>query len=649
MPDPYVKQTWIDGVAGATPISAARLTYIEDGIENATVEDGTYGETPDGEPMVAASAHAGAQAAQGFLAKLRQGANATALVLGDSTGDGLGAWVYLWVTALAPQYPALSFDYYGKTDNAGTYNAATRIQTGSGSGVVSIYNASDSGSRLPFSLGNFATLVQAVDPDVVLINHGHNESRFGTGDGEDFMERYLALVESVTEAHPGTGVIAIAQNPATANTHQTGRAQALYQLGAMRGYDVVNVWQAFVNTGDAAALTVDGVHPTAAGYALWAAEVARAFRYNPGTTSRPRQPSSLLSSGESLFANANFEAFTAAMPTGWTSTNATAAKDLTNYKSPNGYGVRLTETAAGASVSMYADCPYLNLVKGEWVTVVALMRTATGAVPAQVNLQTFGTGAMSRTSASYSDDPVGEFYPKVLSIKVPSTASILRCRIYARVGSAGTADTTVDRLVFMRGRLPALGVGIGGPTGATGPAGPAGPAGGGVMDYQSTNGHHPALDVYWTTQNGNTFPGSGQAIWVPFIPKRDITLAKLQWFVGTGVSGNYDMAIKDAAGNTLWALGSTAWPSSASAPVVTVSPSLALTEGTVYWLVMSGDNATGTFKGPTAGGTAGEVYRMLDGTFWARLTASGAFPIPDPLAVPTAVSTKVPLVIFREA
>ena len=44
MPDPYVKQTWIDGVAGATPISAARLSYIEDGIENATVEDGTYGE-----------------------------------------------------------------------------------------------------------------------------------------------------------------------------------------------------------------------------------------------------------------------------------------------------------------------------------------------------------------------------------------------------------------------------------------------------------------------------------------------------------------------------------------------------------------------------------------------------------------------------
>ena len=45
MPDPYVKQTWIDGVAGATPISAARLAYIEDGIENATMEDDAFVDT----------------------------------------------------------------------------------------------------------------------------------------------------------------------------------------------------------------------------------------------------------------------------------------------------------------------------------------------------------------------------------------------------------------------------------------------------------------------------------------------------------------------------------------------------------------------------------------------------------------------------
>lgn len=44
MPD-YTKQTWADGVAGATPISAARLNHMEDGIDAASVPDGTYGRT----------------------------------------------------------------------------------------------------------------------------------------------------------------------------------------------------------------------------------------------------------------------------------------------------------------------------------------------------------------------------------------------------------------------------------------------------------------------------------------------------------------------------------------------------------------------------------------------------------------------------
>lgn len=37
----YAKQTWVDGVAGGTPISAARLTYIEDGIESVSSAVGT--------------------------------------------------------------------------------------------------------------------------------------------------------------------------------------------------------------------------------------------------------------------------------------------------------------------------------------------------------------------------------------------------------------------------------------------------------------------------------------------------------------------------------------------------------------------------------------------------------------------------------
>lgn len=37
----YTPQTWTDGSAGGTPISAARLTVIEDGIESASRRDET--------------------------------------------------------------------------------------------------------------------------------------------------------------------------------------------------------------------------------------------------------------------------------------------------------------------------------------------------------------------------------------------------------------------------------------------------------------------------------------------------------------------------------------------------------------------------------------------------------------------------------
>ena len=40
---PYTPQTWADGAAGGTPLSAARLGYIESGIEAAALDADTDG------------------------------------------------------------------------------------------------------------------------------------------------------------------------------------------------------------------------------------------------------------------------------------------------------------------------------------------------------------------------------------------------------------------------------------------------------------------------------------------------------------------------------------------------------------------------------------------------------------------------------
>lgn len=59
MPLPYVKQTWNNGVAGGTPISAARLQYMEDGLadldagKQAVIPPGTYAGSKGGIPTTA--------------------------------------------------------------------------------------------------------------------------------------------------------------------------------------------------------------------------------------------------------------------------------------------------------------------------------------------------------------------------------------------------------------------------------------------------------------------------------------------------------------------------------------------------------------------------------------------------------------------
>ena len=53
MSTPYVKQTWIDGVAGGTPISAARLTHIEDGVESIDLQPSTAEQDLQGKPTFA--------------------------------------------------------------------------------------------------------------------------------------------------------------------------------------------------------------------------------------------------------------------------------------------------------------------------------------------------------------------------------------------------------------------------------------------------------------------------------------------------------------------------------------------------------------------------------------------------------------------
>lgn len=440
---------------------------------------GTFVETPDGSPITAGSivtaeAATGSQAAQRFLLKLRQGVSASMLVLGDSTGNEATEWVYLTAVALAARYPALTVRYRLWNDGGAVYDAPTTIAAGSGAGVLDIYNCSVAGKNTDYYLlPNFATMVPATAPDLVFISQGHNESPAGGLNSQDFRERLLALAETVAAA-VNADLILIAQNPQAVDQEQQARAVEVAQVASLRGYGFVNVYQAFMDTGNITPLLLgDGVHPSVTGSALWSAEVLKALVYTHGVNPRTRQRSSLLSPGEGLFANTDFAEFSGSLPGSWTGSNVTATKNLTTFESPNAYAVRLVPTTAAAA-SMYQDCPYLPMVKGQWVTVAVRQFIPLG-VPTtsgRINLQIIGgTGATSLTSRATG--ALGGWRWAVLSIFVPTDATTLRCRIYADTAATGTGDVTIDRVVFVRGILPAGALGAGGPPGVAGPTGPA--------------------------------------------------------------------------------------------------------------------------------------------------------------------------------
>lgn len=83
---------------------------------------------------------------------------------------------------------------------------------------------------------------------------------------------------------------------------------------------------------------------------------------------------------------------------------------------------------------------------------------------------------------------------------------------------------------------------------------------------------------------------------MPVKPHRNITLAVLEWLVGSTSAGNYDIAVLDSAGNRLWSKGFTPWPSASATVTDAVSPPLSLIAGQTYYTVLATDSTTATTR-----------------------------------------------------
>jgi hypothetical protein len=154
--------------------------------------------------------------------------------------------------------------------------ASTTPVTRFGSPTLTLLNGSISGGSIPT---NFSPQVAGMVPpwrtSLVLVSTGHNE---GPIVGPPWKSRYDAFASQLS-ARDMCPVVAVAQNPKMApsedkvidaHRQRFSDLAAWSQYGSGRGF--VNAYQAFLDDGRALSLLVqsDGIHPTAAGYQLWA-------------------------------------------------------------------------------------------------------------------------------------------------------------------------------------------------------------------------------------------------------------------------------------------------------------------------------------------------------------------------------------------
>lgn len=146
-----------------------------------------------------------------------------------------------------------------------------------GAPVLTIVNGAHPGANIAY-LGNATRLPKMVPQYgqvVTFLSDSHNEGWITSSSWGTLLKTW---VDQVRTKLPGSGICLMTQNPETTGAllnrvHSIRRYNILALKSA--GYDVLDIWQQFIDAGFPGSLMTDSVHPNLAGSTLWASYVKR--------------------------------------------------------------------------------------------------------------------------------------------------------------------------------------------------------------------------------------------------------------------------------------------------------------------------------------------------------------------------------------
>ena len=190
------------------------------------------------------------------LARLTQSTTVTALILGDSVGESLGAsnkdlssWYALVANDLRSKYPG-TFQWKFKTTNKATIEDALKA--------------------LP-------EVTQ--DTDLIILCFGRNDGT--TLSTDDSKQKYEQFLEELKIKSPHTDLFLVVEPPVKniANNNKTfPYRQVILDLGQKYQLPVIDEWSTFINDATPlSGLLANGVNPNNKGYRIFADEVVKKF------------------------------------------------------------------------------------------------------------------------------------------------------------------------------------------------------------------------------------------------------------------------------------------------------------------------------------------------------------------------------------
>jgi hypothetical protein len=389
------------------------------------------------------------------------------LVLGDSTGDEAGEWVYRFASERFAADDATAYVGYRLYDErVYAYGPEIVVQRGTGGPQYRVWNGSVSGRLPQYHTGvHFRTNVQEVPtPNVIWWNHGHNVAALTGASVTSWKGRFMGAMEQVRLQWPGVPHIALLQNPWRTNTIMTSlvaEVQAVADLyGDMPTADVHQEYLDFDPPKDSSLYAgggTDNIHPSIpdgvdlfmdAVQATWTAnwpmdEAADAF---------------LATTATNLLTNGRFESVTDGIPDGWSLVgDGVCSPSTAVLDDDSALSIRIVNGASAATYlrQQISAAPY----RGGYVTLAVRQYLDAGAsnqTAGQIAISSDGTGTPTVANfAGLTTFGAGGWRWMVVQLSVPADANTLTVSLYAS-GVAGTAAGTVflNRAVLVQGETP---------------------------------------------------------------------------------------------------------------------------------------------------------------------------------------------------